>query len=81
MCWEGDLLKGHLRAVNHKWTIARRPRDVTDSNRTHCLVWDINYHPDGGQVKTRQHFYTSVQEFYLKYCEFLSQYGINAVSP
>ena len=50
MAWDGDLLKGHLRAVKHQWIIARKPDDVSSDDRTHALVWDVNYHPDGGQV-------------------------------
>ncbi len=49
--WEGELLKAINKAVpDGDYTTGRLPADVRLSDRTHVLVREANYHPDGGQV-------------------------------
>ena len=48
--WEGDLLKGKNHAVGREYVTGRLPAGMDTSKRTHVLVRDLNYHPDGGQV-------------------------------
>ena len=48
--WEDDFLKARNKAVGRAYVTGRLPVDVTSSRRSHVLVRDLNYHPDGGQV-------------------------------
>ena len=48
--WEGEYLKAVNDAVGGDYVNGRLPCDVLPSNRTHVLVREANYHPDGGQV-------------------------------
>ena len=48
--WEGDELKAVNEAVGGDYTTGRLPPGVSTTNRTHVLVREANYHPDGGQV-------------------------------
>ena len=46
--WEGDMLKATNLAVDRHYITGRLPKGAKD--RSHVLVRDLNYHPDGGQV-------------------------------
>lgn len=49
--WEGEFLKASNKAVaDGDYITGRLPRETSSSNRTHVLVREANYHPDGGQV-------------------------------
>ena len=48
--WEGDLIKAKNDAVGGDYVTGRLPAGMDPSKRTHVLVREANYHPDGGQV-------------------------------
>ena len=48
--WEGDTCFSANAAVSVANFIGRLPSNVSPSNRTHVLVREANYHPDGGQI-------------------------------
>ncbi|WAR17261.1 ALLA-like protein [Mya arenaria] len=48
--WIGDQCTAINKAVGGNYVIGRLPSNVSPSNRTHVLVREANYHPDGGQV-------------------------------
>ena len=48
--WEGDVCKAVNKAVGGDYVTGRLPQGSNSSNRTHVLVREANYHPDGGQV-------------------------------
>ncbi|KAK3604361.1 hypothetical protein CHS0354_000921 [Potamilus streckersoni] len=48
--WEGDQCKAINKAVGGDYVTGRLPSNVLPQQRTHVLVREANYHPDGGQV-------------------------------
>ncbi|XP_013418496.1 uncharacterized protein LOC106179424 [Lingula anatina] len=49
--WDGDLCLATNKAVpDGDYVIGRLPANVSRDKRTHVLVREANYHPDGGQV-------------------------------
>ncbi|XP_071154080.1 uncharacterized protein [Mytilus edulis] len=48
--WEGDVCKAINNAVGGHYVTGRLPTGVSFDNRTHVLVREANYHPDGGQI-------------------------------
>lgn len=48
--WEGDQCHAINNAVGGVYVTGRLPKNVSPTNRTHVLVREANYHPDGGQV-------------------------------
>lgn len=49
--WKGDLCTSVNEAVEEgNYVTGKLPKNVSPSNRTHVLVKDIGYHPDGSQV-------------------------------
>ena len=48
--WIGDQCTAVNEAVGGDYVTGRLPSNVSPTNRTHVLVREANYHPDGGQV-------------------------------
>ena len=48
--WVQDQCTAVNNAVGGDYVTGRLPSNVSPSNRTHVLVREANYHPDGGQV-------------------------------
>ncbi|XP_045181639.2 uncharacterized protein LOC123540573 [Mercenaria mercenaria] len=48
--WVGDQCTAINNAVGGDYVTGRLPKNVSPSDRTHVLVREANYHPDGGQV-------------------------------
>lgn len=80
--WVGDMCTAVNEAViNGDYVTGKLPRWVSPSNRTHVLVKDANYHPDGSQVfypKNRDPFVMllakpgddiSLESFVAFYCD------------
>lgn len=48
--WKGDVITASNMAINGHFVTGKLPVNESPSNRTHVLVREANYHPDGGQV-------------------------------
>lgn len=86
--WVGDVCTAVNEAVIHgDYVTGKLPRDVSPGNRTHVLVKDANYHPDGSQVfypKNKESFVAllalpgddiTLDSFVAFYCD--GSFGIN----